>query len=150
MPSSFTNSTVLVSLCVCPYTVAIILKIYQRCGTQSWGGTVRRREWGTTALRRGSGRSRAPRSDCTTRGGSRVTVWRAGTSESGITQTVCTGINRPIQTDNTHTDQTGCVRTNWYIWICRGTSITGQSKIYWLASEPLPKQWASLVSPVLL
>ena len=47
-------------------------------------------------LRRGWGRSRALQSDCTTRDGSRATVWRAGTSEPGITQTVRTGINRHI------------------------------------------------------
>lgn len=50
-------------------------------------------------LRKGSGRSRAPRSDCTTHGGSRVTVWRAGTSESGMKQTMCTVIKTHISTD---------------------------------------------------
>lgn len=91
-PFSLENSIVLIIICVWANT-AVVQKIYQRCGTRSWAGTVRRREWGTRALRKGSGRSRAPQSDCTTRGGSRVTVWRAGTSESGMTETVCTGIN---------------------------------------------------------
>ncbi len=78
-------------------------------------------------LRRGSGRSRAPRGDCTTRGGNHVTVWRAGTSESGRIQTVCTFINRHIQADNTHTSKHAALEETGISGSAWGHSITAPS-----------------------
>lgn len=79
--------------------------LYQKHVTQSRVGTVRRRAWGTTGLRKGLGWSRDPRGDCTTRGDSHGAVWRAGTSESGKTARTCkrtgTHIERKKRMQNT-------------------------------------------------